>query len=230
VREAGTRHAYIDPLSMLPPVTVPPPGEAPKPAPAPAPAPLSPVPAPAPTPAPSGAPRPAPSPRFAPRSAPSPRLAPRPAPSPRFAPRPAPGGAPRPAPAPVPLRAPSPSALLRPVPSTGNARDSVLARVARPALTAQPAPALGGTRRPTHDAAPAGDRVLSSDGALSSVRDGATASASPPSSGPDLGWALACAGLLLAAGVLGLTKDGRRATARGGSRVAGTLRPLLGKG
>jgi hypothetical protein len=47
--------------------------------------------------------------------------------------------------------------------------------------------------------------------------------------GPDIGWALACAGLLLAAGIFGLTDDGRKATARGGSRLAGALRPLLGR-
>jgi hypothetical protein len=44
--------------------------------------------------------------------------------------------------------------------------------------------------------------------------------------GPTLGWALACAGLLLAAGVLGLTDGGRRSVQRGGGRLAGTARPL----
>jgi hypothetical protein len=47
--------------------------------------------------------------------------------------------------------------------------------------------------------------------------------------GPDIGWALACAGLLLAAGILGLTNDGRKATASGRTRLAGALRPLLGR-
>jgi hypothetical protein len=51
----------------------------------------------------------------------------------------------------------------------------------------------------------------------------------PSSSGPDIGWAVACAGLLLAAAVLGLTDDGRKATARSRSRLAGALRPLLGR-
>src|SRR5215207_3325330 len=60
VREAGTRHAYIEPLSLLPPAAAPPPSDAPKPAPAPAPAPLAPGPAPAPWAAP--VPRLAPSP------------------------------------------------------------------------------------------------------------------------------------------------------------------------
>jgi hypothetical protein len=48
------------------------------------------------------------------------------------------------------------------------------------------------------------------------------------SGGPDIGWALACAGVLLAAGILGLTRDGRSATARSRSRLTGALRPLLG--
>jgi hypothetical protein len=51
----------------------------------------------------------------------------------------------------------------------------------------------------------------------------------PSSSGPDIGWAVACAGLLLAAAVLGLTDDGRKATARSRSRLAGALHPLLGR-
>jgi hypothetical protein len=48
------------------------------------------------------------------------------------------------------------------------------------------------------------------------------------SSGPDFGWALACAGLLLAAGILGLNGDGRNVT-RASSWLAGALRPLLGR-
>jgi murein DD-endopeptidase MepM/ murein hydrolase activator NlpD len=49
----------------------------------------------------------------------------------------------------------------------------------------------------------------------------------------DLGDALACAGLLLAAGLLGLSEDRRQATHRAGGRsrdrIAATLRPLLGR-
>jgi hypothetical protein len=215
VREAGTRHAYVDPLSMLPPAAAPPPSDVPRPAPAPAPAPLSPRPAPVPEPAPRGAPRRAPAPRFAPRRAP----APRPAPAPRFAPRRAPAPRLAPGPAPVPRRAPRPvpeprltprvpapstrhapsrRVLPRPAAAPGEASAPVPARTARPALMAQPAPAI-------------------------------ESSSPPSSSGPDLGWALACAGLLLAAGVLGLTEHGRKATARGRTRVAGRLRPLIGR-
>jgi hypothetical protein len=60
------------------------------------------------------------------------------------------------------------------------------------------------------------------------VRPRATEHAAPRG-GPDIGWALACAGLLLAAGVIGLTDDGRKAAAGGRSRIAGVLRPLLGR-
>ena len=42
--------------------------------------------------------------------------------------------------------------------------------------------------------------------------------------GPDIGWLLACAGLLLAAAVLGLTEDGRGATTRARSKVLGSPR------
>jgi hypothetical protein len=44
--------------------------------------------------------------------------------------------------------------------------------------------------------------------------------------GPNLGWALACAGLLLAAGILGLTDNGRSAKRRR-HRLTGALHPLL---
>jgi hypothetical protein len=47
--------------------------------------------------------------------------------------------------------------------------------------------------------------------------------------GPDIGWILACLGLLLAAALLGLTEDGRRASRAGGSHLARLLRPLTGR-
>jgi hypothetical protein len=58
---------------------------------------------------------------------------------------------------------------------------------------------------------------------------GASPADRPASAGPDLGWALACAGLLLAAAILGLNGDGRQATRRGGARLAAAIRPLLGR-
>ena len=114
VREAGSRHAYRDPLSLLPPPPAPPatPPEAPRPAPEPAPAPAPPAPRPAPAPA------PAPAPGRAPRPAPAPGRAPRPAPAPGRAPRltPAPGRAPRLA---ERAAAPPPCACSRPRATTG---------------------------------------------------------------------------------------------------------------
>jgi hypothetical protein len=50
-----------------------------------------------------------------------------------------------------------------------------------------------------------------------------------PAGGPDLGWALACLGLLVAAGLMGGTDDGRAAAARGRERVGAALRPLFGR-
>lgn len=205
VREAGTRHAYLDPLSLLPPATAPPPSEAPRPAPSPAPAPLAARPAPAPT----GAPRPAPEP--APRGAPHPIPAPRPVPAPgrvpRGAPRPAP--APRPIPAPRPAPGPAPRGAPRPVPA--------------PAPLGAPAGERASSQAPARTAS-----GPQSSPSLSTQRAERGRAASTPS-GPDLGWALACAGLLLAAGLLGLTHEGRTTTARSGARVAGAMRPLLGR-
>jgi len=211
VREAGTRHAYVDPLSLLPPPAAsPPPGPAPHPAPAPAP--LTPRPAPAPVPSgtpkrrPHGAPRRLPAPRGAPRPRPAPGRAPRPAPAPLGAPVPLDG--PKPAPDPRGALRQAPGALRAPqvAPAPGGA-----ARFA-PAPAVGPGQAPGAQHTPVH----------------SMLRKSAPPAASGPG-GPDIGWALACAGLLLAAGILGLTDDGRKATARGGSRLAGALRPLLGK-
>jgi len=220
VREAGTRHAYLDPLSLLRPPPAPPPAQPPHPAPAPAP--LTPRPAPAPP------PRTAPAPVRAPRPVPTPGRAPRPQPAPRGAPRPGPFRGPRSAPArgrahrraPAPGRAPglalrsggapwlvpAPGRAHRPAPAVGRTPGLAL----RSGRSPRGAPSQLGAPRPAPGPA------------------GAPDTAGPSSSGPDFGWALACAGLLLAAGVLGLTDDGRKAGARGRSRLARALRPLLG--
>jgi hypothetical protein len=58
---------------------------------------------------------------------------------------------------------------------------------------------------------------------------GASSAERPARAGPDLGWAVACAGLLLAALILALNGDGRRASRRGGARLAAAIRPLLGR-
>jgi hypothetical protein len=118
VRDAGSRHAYHDPLHFLPPPTAPqPPREAP--APQPAPVPVAPAPAPLPAPVgrrvpvrvPAGAPRRVPegAPRRVPMPAPSPRRVPEGAPRrvPEGAPRRVPEGAPRRVPAGAPRRVPA---------------------------------------------------------------------------------------------------------------------------
>jgi hypothetical protein len=49
-------------------------------------------------------------------------------------------------------------------------------------------------------------------------------------SGPDIGWIVACVGLLAAAAILGLTEDGRKATRKGHGQLVRLLRPLTGRG
>jgi hypothetical protein len=122
VRDAGSRHAYHDPLRFLPPpTTMQPPRGAP--APEPAPVPISPAPAPAPVNAPAarrvpvGAPAPRRVPVGAPRRVPAgaprrvpaaePRRVPEPGRVPAGAPHRVPAGAPRRAPAAEPLRVPA---------------------------------------------------------------------------------------------------------------------------
>jgi hypothetical protein len=50
-----------------------------------------------------------------------------------------------------------------------------------------------------------------------------------PSPGPDLGLLLACLGLVAAAAMLGLSKDGRAATRATRTRLTRVLQPLLGR-
>jgi peptidase M23-like protein len=189
VRDAGSRHAYHDPLDFLPA----PPGahpERPR-APAPVPVPVRPVPVTAPA--------------RRPVRAPSGR----------------PAAAPRRVPAPtrLPRRAPSPSA--RAMPSLARAPAGELARVlaARSAANRHPVaqPGLGPSAapHPVQAAKPAG---------------GTRPAARPAGGGPDLGWAAACAGLLLAAAFVGGTGGGRATASRSGARLARLLRPLAGRG
>lgn len=207
VRDAGSRHAYHDPLSFLPRVASPP--ESPRRTPGPAPVPLMPAPAPEPVRVPAGgrvpASRPAPArPRVpARRRVPARPRAPaaRPAPLPRRVPagRRAPGRHPLPA--------------SRPAPLPGRARRAGPAAASRPA--AQPAPNAMPAARPGPHALPSRSAPRHAD--------------PPAAPGPDAGWVLACVGLLLAAAVLGLSEDGRKATRRGREQVNGLLRPLLGR-
>ncbi|HET8821177.1 MAG TPA: hypothetical protein VFM57_06490, partial [Thermoleophilaceae bacterium] len=72
-------------------------------------------------------------------------------------------------------------------------------------------------------------RPSSNAPAAATPADRATDRPRSGSGGPNLGWALACAGLLLAAGALGLTEGGRRSAQRRGGHLAGAVRPLLGR-
>ena len=175
LRDAGTRHAYHDPLTFLPPPALAPQRPRPTPAPSPVPEPLTPEPG------------------HAPAAGPSPE----PVPLPRRLP--------------LPLHVPAgrgaPS--VRPVPTAPRApRMQPAPRQATPASPRHPSPVPAQSALAGHPHEPF---------------------AGPRHQGPDLGWALACLGLLAAAAILGLSGDGRDATSRSRERVAGFLRPLLGR-
>ena len=260
VRDAGTRHAYHDPLNFLPPPTGAPRPSPPASAPVPAPRPVQPVAAPAPrvAPRPDTPPRPHAVPLQRPDAPPRPHAVPlqRPdtPPRPHAVPLQRPHAPPRPLPAPgrhplprsvtrpqpVPRAAPSPLGTRRrphsftaPHPAAGPQPSSALHAAAAP----HPSPAASGAehhaaaRRSHTPAEPSSDR----SGADSSNR-GASPAAHPPSthgrehgSGVDIGWAAACAGLLLAAALLGLTEDRRGTTKHAKVGLLRTPRPLDGR-
>jgi hypothetical protein len=216
VRDAGSKHSYHDPLAFLPPPALAPEPPRPTPAPSPVPEPLTPEPGRAPAARPVPAVRPTP--RRVPAARPTPRPAPEahPAPKPRAAPRRAPQGAPRGVP--LPRTAPHVSPRRLPLPRTAPRRAPNRPRSPSPLPTPAPrtAPAPGGAQTrggaPTRGEAPA-----------------RSPAPTPSSSRPDLGYALACLGLLAAAALLGLSEDGRQVTRRSRDRVAGALRPLMGR-
>jgi hypothetical protein len=57
-----------------------------------------------------------------------------------------------------------------------------------------------------------------------------TAHRAPAAPGPDIGWALVCLGLLLAAALMGTRGDGGRTAGGVSARVGAMLRPLMGRG
>ncbi len=206
VRRAGRRHAYLDPLDLLaPPPTAP--REAPRGAPAPVPVPVPVGPKPAPAPLRGRAPERVPAGRRVP--VPAPRRVRVPAGRRVRVPRPGPAPrvlSPRIASVPGGGRVPA----LRPMPSR-----------ARPARAPQEGP------RPLHRGDPG------KAGSAQPARAPAP-SAGPVAGGPDLGWALACLGLLAAAACLGRPgrgrggADARSRTAGMGAQLRALLRPLTG--
>ncbi len=234
VRDAGTRHAYHDPLAFLPPPPLPAPKpDSPAPAPAPAPEPVAPVTAPVPIPLPRSAP--APLPRPAPAPVPHPKGAPAPR-SLRLADR-APNSAPSMS------RLPSPS--LFPVPAPGHrtlSRTSQAETLLDPERAGLASRRGGDSARGTqrvllgeHPAAPSpsGDRrggtaptPAAHHAAQLADRRGGGEDARP---GPDITWVFACAGLFLAAAILGVTDKSEGRTSRTRARRAGRLSPLVGR-
>jgi Peptidase family M23 len=243
VRDAGTRHAYRNPLDFLPPPLTPPAPEAPRPAPIPTPAPnpLAPVASPAgertPRGVPAGerAPRGVPAGERAPRRVPAggraPRRvrvggrAPRHAPLGDRTPRRGPAGEPAPRPVPIPERPP------RHVPAGDDARRRVPVGERAP----RHVPAGGGSPRAASEPlrlGPTPGRARAQPPAPdeSAGRGGRPTSPEDAAPGPDIGWILACVGLLVAAALLGLTEDGRKASRTGRGQLARLLRPLTGRG
>ncbi|MGH2741964.1 MAG: peptidoglycan DD-metalloendopeptidase family protein [Thermoleophilaceae bacterium] len=251
VRDAGSRHAYHDPLGFLPPPTGP---QAPRGAPAPQPSPVHVAPAPAPVEAPAGrrVPVGAPNSRRVPVGAPNPRPVPVGAPSPRQVPvnAPNPGRVPVAAPNPrhFPVSEPRPRGVPVGAPTLRRVRAADPSSRVIPAGERSPSRVPAGSPSDHAGAAPS-DRpplVASSSGsphpramsrnALSSnalpgnpgsPAADATNKRSP--SGPDVGLMLACVGLVLAALLLGLTDDGRKATRKTGHGIARMLQPMLGR-
>jgi hypothetical protein len=266
VREAGSRHAYRDPLELLPPR---PPAAAPEPrhpAPAPVATPISPLPdavgdqAPAPRRAPLGgrvphrvpiggpeprrvplgdrAPRRVPLGGRVPRRVPVGGRAPRRVPLGGRTPRRVPLGGRVPRPVPIggrePRRVPLGGGVPRRVPDGG--------RVPRPTRVGGRVPA-GGARDGTDAGQPIRHPGPVPDGAqpVLGPATGAGHRDRPPAgpglsaqrplernhaaSGPDIGWVLACVGLVLAAAILGLSEDGRKIARTGRTRIGRLVRP-----
>jgi hypothetical protein len=219
VRDAGTRHVYHDPLAFLPPPPVAPEPNPPAPAPAPVPHPMRPAPMPAPAPtglaSPEGSPARGREP--APRARPAPRLAPHGKHARTPTPLPAPAR-PLPASRAEPRRRGKSVEASHPSAAPGRAERGIT-RAPTAATDAHP------HSPPFANGSASGDepRVL----AQRRDRGPLTGSAAHPGAGPDIRWALACGGLLLTAAILGMTGDKRRAASR--TRLAATLRPLIGR-
>ena len=241
VREAGTRHAYRDPLELLPPRPAPPAPESPHPTPVPAPSPTPATPAPSPVPerAPRGAPEGHPAPRRVPLGGRAPRRVPVGDPAPRQLPADDPTRHRVPAAdrhrRRVPVGDPAPRVVPRGAPAADLSPRGVRGEVPAPDRSPRSAPLGGGAadgaarsglpHELAPDSGPGREPALTERGAGEGARpDRATAA------GPDVGWILACVGLLAAAAMLGLTEDGRKATRKSHTQLLRLLRPLRGGG
>jgi murein DD-endopeptidase MepM/ murein hydrolase activator NlpD len=218
VRESGSRHAYRDPLSLLPPPPVAAP-ENPQPVPAPVggPVPVTPDPAPVPAPSPLASPEPLSEPRRAPvhRRVPAGRRVP------------VHGGVPAadPSPATSPTPSRSPLRNVRPAPALEPGTRQEHGRVdpaPRPARV-EAGPRQAAAHTPGADGAQHGPAASRSPGSSFVPRP-------ESASGPDIALALACLGLLAAAALLGLTSEGRETARRGAGKLSTLLRPLAGRG
>ena len=213
VREAGSRHAYRDPLAFLP--AGPPAPENPLEAPAPEPAPAPLAPAPAPVAVPEGGRAPARHhatirrPQAATLAAPA---------AERVTAGQRAGQAAAPASRSIPHSPPERSA------QPGRRPDRAPEPGPRPDAKPRSLERTGPSQEPrSSPAVPAPGRGGATDGRLERPLP-----VGRPS-GPDFGLVLACLGLLGAAALLGLSEDGRAATRRTRQRAAGLLRPLLSR-
>lgn len=223
VREAGSRHAYLDPRGFL---GAPPAPRLPEPrgAPVPVQAPVPVAPAPAPVTVPVVAPSPVRVPVARRVRGPVPRGVRVPA-VPRVR---VPSGVRSPSPVLSP-RLPSPDRVgvgapaLAPVPELGPVSQVGPARAEKGRL----APSVGGPALgPQPSQQPAEARP---PGEASPVGSAGTATAHPEAPGPDIGWAIACVGLLLAAACVGGRpgdRGGQRRPRSAGLRAL--LKPLTG--
>jgi hypothetical protein len=277
VRDAGSRHDYRDPLTLLPAPPVAGPEGQPRGAPAPQPAPpvASPLPAPRTAPrlvprrVPAGSPRRIPlgSPRHVPERSPrrvpvgSPRRAPEHAPGrvpvgspgrvPAGSPQRIPVGSPRHVPVASPHGAPVGSPEHVPVSSflhaharspqhasDGSGRDATdgsprhaHGRLSQPGRAGHTASTHAARSEPSLAQGLAGEAPTNSRSLPVTVRPAPGADRlGQPSHGPDLGWVLACLGLLMAAGILAWNAKGTTRESHTAGRLAALIRPLAGRG
>jgi hypothetical protein len=233
VREAGSRHAYRNPLDFLPPPPIGAPGPEPRPLPLPAPVARPQAPAPATGPVGDQAPGAQPVGEPAGWRVPAGRRIPRRGPAAGKSPRPVPvgnrdrGRAPATAPQHLPTSQPAAFEARPPLerhsgrvtPEGSPSGTAGLHTAPEAAASAHPGgrPALGPAGSPrVHRAAGPADR------AAEPARPGRAGSGA----GPDIGWILACAGLLLAVGLLALSADGRNAVRNVRGAVGRILRQL----